>query len=49
MMPWPLIKKELSLFKAHGLQEVAFKDYMDSEEVPVRRFVAAYRRERQEG
>lgn len=47
-MPWPLSKKKLSLFKAHGLQEVAFEDFMDSEEVPVRRFVATYRRERQD-
>jgi SAM-dependent methyltransferase len=45
MMPWPLCKEELSLFTAYGFRELAFEDYMDREEVPVRRFVATYRRE----
>ncbi len=44
-MPWPLTKDELSLFKAEGLKEVFFEDYMDSEDPPVRRFRATYRRE----
>ena len=44
-MPWPLTKDELSLFKAGGLKEVFFEDYMDSEDPPVRRFRATYRRE----
>ena len=44
-MPWPLTKDELSLFKTGGLKEVFFEDYMDSEDPPVRRFRATYRRE----
>ena len=44
-MPWPLTKDELALFVNHGLTEVAFEDYMDSETPPVRRFRASYRRE----
>jgi len=44
-MPWPLTKNELSLFKTGGLKEVSFEDYMDSEDPPVRRFRATYRRE----
>jgi SAM-dependent methyltransferase len=44
-MPWPLTKEELSLFKAIGFKEIAFKDFIDSEEVAVRRFVVTYRRE----
>ena len=44
-MPWPLTKGELSLFKAEGLKEVFFEDYMDSEDPPVRRLRATYRRE----
>jgi SAM-dependent methyltransferase len=43
-MPWPLTKDELSLFKAGGLKEVYFEDYMDSEDPPVRRFRATYKR-----
>ena len=43
-MPWPLTKDELSLFKTVGLKEVSFEDYMDSEDPPVRRFRATYRR-----
>jgi len=41
-MPWPLTKEEMSLFEAHGLKEISFEDFMDSEEPPVRRFRAAY-------
>ncbi len=41
-MPWPLTKDELSLFESHGLKEVSFEDYMDSENPPVRRFRATY-------
>jgi SAM-dependent methyltransferase len=37
-MPWPLVKKELSLFEAHDLKQVSFEEYMDSEEPPVHRF-----------
>jgi hypothetical protein len=41
-MPWPVTKQELSLFLAHGLNELSFEDYVDGEEPPVRRFRAAY-------
>jgi len=44
-MPWPLTKKELSLFKTHGLREIFFEDYMDSEEPSVRRFRVTYCRQ----
>ncbi len=43
-MPWPLTKDELSLFDTQGLKKVSFEDYMDSEDPPVRRFRATYRR-----
>jgi SAM-dependent methyltransferase len=43
-LPWPLTKDDLSLFETHGLKEVTFEDYMDSEDPPVRRFRATYRR-----
>ena len=43
-MPWPLTKDELLLFKTVRLKEVSFEDYMDSEDPPVRRFRATYRR-----
>jgi len=43
-MPWPLTKEEMSLFEAHGLKEISFEDFMDSEEPPVRRFRATYYR-----
>lgn len=46
-MPWPLTKDELSLFASHGLETVAFEDFDDkSEDPPVRRFRAEYRRAR---
>jgi SAM-dependent methyltransferase len=44
-MPWPLIRKELSLFPRQGLREIDFDDYVDGETPPVRRFRALYRRE----
>ncbi len=43
-MPWPLIREELDGFKAQGLQEVSFEEYLDREDPPVRRFRAEYRR-----
>lgn len=43
-MPWPLTKEEMSLFETHGLKKVSLKDFMDSEEPPVRRFMATYYR-----
>jgi ubiquinone/menaquinone biosynthesis C-methylase UbiE len=43
-MPWPLVKKELSLFETQEIRMVSFDDYMDNEPVPVRRLRATYRR-----
>ena len=43
-MPWPLIREELEGFKAQGLKEVSFEEYLDKEDPPVRRFRAEYRR-----
>jgi SAM-dependent methyltransferase len=43
-MPWPLTKKELERFKDYGLDEVSFEDYRDTENPPVRRFRAHFRR-----
>jgi SAM-dependent methyltransferase len=43
-MPWPVTKQELLLFQTHGLDQLAFEDYVDREEPPVRRFRATYRR-----
>ncbi len=43
-MPWPLTREEMSFFEAHGLKEVSFEDFMDSENPSVRRFRATYYR-----
>jgi ubiquinone/menaquinone biosynthesis C-methylase UbiE len=43
-MPWPLTRGELAAFMQLGLVEESFEDYFDSEEPPVRRFRAVYRR-----
>ena len=43
-MPWPLTREEMSFFEAHGLKEVSFEDFMDSENPPVQRFRATYYR-----
>jgi len=43
-MPWPLTKRELARFGGNGLDRVEFKDFMDTEDPPVRRFRAVYRR-----
>lgn len=45
MMPWPLTREELTAINDSGLKEVSFEDYFDSEDPPVRRFRAIYRRE----
>ena len=37
-MPWPLKKDELAIFEKHGLKQISFEDYTDSEEPPVHRF-----------
>ena len=43
-MPWPLTRRELATFQHLGLVEASFEDYLDSEDPPVRRFRALYRR-----
>jgi SAM-dependent methyltransferase len=43
-MPWPLLRTELDGFRAAGLQETSFEDFMDAETPPVRRFRVHYRR-----
>jgi SAM-dependent methyltransferase len=43
-MPWPLVRGELEGFKAQGLTEISFEEYLDAEDPPVRRFRAEYRR-----
>lgn len=45
-MPWPLTRDELALFETHSLKQTLFDDYMDREEPPVRRFRAAFIRQR---
>ena len=49
LMPWPLTKGEMSLFKTHGLHETSFEDYLERENPPVRRFRATYNRRKQAG
>jgi SAM-dependent methyltransferase len=43
-MPWPLLRSELDPLPILGLREVAFEDYYDGEEPPVRRFRATFTR-----
>ncbi|MBI1312690.1 methyltransferase domain-containing protein [bacterium] len=43
-MPWPLLREELALLTT-SLHEVAFEDFFDNEQPPVRRFRAEYRRD----
>ena len=45
-MPWPLTRSEVDGFISLGLTNIYFKDYMDSEDPPVRRFQACYQREK---
>ena len=45
-MPWPLTRREMAVFEEAGLAELSFEDYLDDESPPVRRFRAAYRRDR---
>lgn len=37
-LPWPLSPSEVARFDACGLRRLAFEDYMDDEDPPVRRF-----------
>ena len=43
-MPWPLTRKELEVFEHVGLRLEDFKDFLDAETPPERRFRAIYRR-----
>jgi SAM-dependent methyltransferase len=43
-MPWPLTKHELDGFHRHGLKEIAFEDFLDDEDPPVRRYRVMYQR-----
>lgn len=44
LMPWPLTRSELDAFAGLGMETLAFDDYVDAEDPPVRRFRATYRR-----
>lgn len=46
LMPWPLVRSELDAFLSLGLELLAFDDYVDHKDPPVRRFRAVYRRQR---
>ena len=41
-MPWPLTKQELLKFEQSGLKLLAFEDFFDAEDPPVRRFMAEF-------
>lgn len=43
-MPWPLVRCEFDGFVQAGLIEVAFEDYLDAEDPPVRRLRVVYHR-----
>jgi SAM-dependent methyltransferase len=43
-MPWPLVRAEVEGIAGDGLRLVAFEDFADAEEPPVRRFRATFRR-----
>ena len=45
-MPWPLTQSELVQVQSFGMEQVSFKDYLDQETPPVRRFRAKYRKTR---
>jgi SAM-dependent methyltransferase len=45
-MPWPLTEKEVREFENLGLKSESFEDFLDSENPPVRRFRAIFRRGR---
>jgi SAM-dependent methyltransferase len=45
-MPWPLTESEIRQFEKHGLTCESLDDFLDSENPPVRRFLAIFRRGR---
>jgi len=44
VMPWPLLRAELGPLREAGLREVAFEEYKDGEDPPVRRYRVTYQR-----
>jgi len=44
-MPWPLTRAEVEAIAGAGLRLVAFEDFVDDEDPPVRRFRALFRRD----
>jgi SAM-dependent methyltransferase len=44
VMPWPLLRAELGPLREAGLREVAFEEYTDGEDPPVRRYRVTYQR-----
>jgi 2-polyprenyl-3-methyl-5-hydroxy-6-metoxy-1,4-benzoquinol methylase len=43
-MPWPLVREELRPLETRNLSQIAFEDYFDDEEPPVRRYRVEYRK-----
>ena len=44
-MPWPLTQAEVRRFLKFGFTETRFEDFVDSEDPPVRRFRACFRKD----
>ena len=44
-MPWPLAQREIDILKSQGFVERYSEDYIDGEQLAVRRFRACYQRE----
>lgn len=44
LMPWPITRAELAVFSDAGLKELFFEDYVDTEDPPVRRFRACFKK-----
>lgn len=44
-MPWPLVREELESFVNNGLTQIEFEDYIEEEDLPVRRFRVEYRQQ----
>jgi SAM-dependent methyltransferase len=43
-LPWPLPPSEVARFDAQGLKRLAFEDFLDDEDPPIRRFRVLWRR-----
>ncbi len=48
-MPWPLTRNEVATFSTYGLSEGYFEDYFDTENPPVRRFRACFKKSANKG